>query len=249
MSLTFTELAAFIDHAVLSPTATLDDILSACRMGAQYQVAVVCVRSSDVPIAANVLQCTRTKTGTVIGFPHGTTSTAGKVTEAQQAIKDGARELDMVLNIGRLLSDDRTYVENDIRAVCEVAHAQRVLLKVIFETCYLSDDQKIIACELCTKAGVDYVKTSTGFGPRGATLSDIILMRNHISPGMGIKASGGLRTLDDVLAALACGATRIGTSSTEKILEEAKGREAKGQLREMSFQEAWADQKKPSSKR
>lgn len=230
MKLTTEKLARYIDHAVLTPTATVTDVENACRLCAGFGTASVCVRPSDVPVAAAILKQSQTKTSTVIGFPHGTTSTAAKLAESAQAIRDGAQELDMVLNIGRLLSGDLAYVEQDITEICRLAHSQDVLLKVIFETCYLSDEQKIAACDICTRVGVDYVKTSTGFGSNGATVPDIRLMRANTPPAIGVKASGGIRDLDAMLAVIACGATRVGASATEKILTEARTREQENRL-------------------
>ena len=228
--LTTAALACMIDHAILAPTATIREVEQACCLSVQHQVASVCVRPSDLPVAAAILSGSKTRISTVIGFPHGTTSTAGKKAEASQAIRDGAQELDMVLNIGRLRSGDRATVEEDIVTVCRLAHEQGVLIKIIFETCYLTDEQKVMACDICTRSGVDFVKTSTGFGTGGATVADVCLLREHTASGIGVKASGGIRDLDAMLAVIACGATRIGTSSTEKILSAARLREASGVL-------------------
>jgi len=223
-------IARTIDHAVLKPDATLDDVRKACGMARRLGIVTVCVRPSDIPVAAEALAGSDTWVSTVIGFPHGTTSTAAKVAETRQAFDDGAKEVDMVLNIGRLLSGDDAYVERDIRAVAEEAHAHGGLLKVIFETFYLDDARKKTACVLSTRAGADFVKTSTGFAGGGATVPDLDLMRRESGPALGVKASGGVRDLDAALAAISVGATRIGTSSTEGILKEAAEREAAGTL-------------------
>jgi deoxyribose-phosphate aldolase len=229
-TITARDIARTIDHAVLKPDATLDDVRSACKMARRLGILSVCVRPSDVPVAVEALSGSETIVGTVLGFPHGTTSTAAKVAEARQAFADGAREVDMVLNIGRLLSGDLAYVEHDIRAVAEEAYRHGGLLKVIFETFYLDDERKKAACAICTRSGVDFVKTSTGFAGGGATIPDLDLMRRESGPEVALKASGGVRDLDAVLAAISVGATRIGTSSTEAILREAAEREAAGTL-------------------
>jgi deoxyribose-phosphate aldolase len=229
---TFTsrDIARTIDHAVLKPDATLSDVRKACAMARRLEIMSVCVRPSDVPVAFEALVGSGTLVSTVIGFPHGTTSTAAKVAETRQAFADGALEVDMVLNIGRLLSRDDAYVEGDIRAVAEEAHRCGGILKVIFETSYLDDERKTTACRLSTRAGADFVKTSTGFAGGGATIPDLVLMRRESGPALGVKASGGVRDLAAVLAAISVGATRIGTSSTEGILKEAVELEATGAL-------------------
>lgn len=229
-TITPSDIARTIDHAVLKPDATLSDVRKACAMARRLEIMSVCVRPSDVPVAAEALAGSRTLVSTVIGFPHGTTSTAAKTAETRQAFVDGAREVDMVLNIGRLLSRDDAYVEADIRAVADEAHRGGGILKVIFETSYLDDERKTTACKLATRAGADFVKTSTGFAGGGATIPDLVLMRRESGPALGVKASGGVRDLSAALAAMSVGATRIGTSSTEGILKEAAEREAAGTL-------------------
>ncbi len=237
-SLTTRKIARMIDHAVLKPNSTLAEVEAACRLCARYEVGSICVRPSDVPAAASLLYGTTTAIGTVIGFPHGTTSTAGKTAEAEQAFRDGCAEVDMVLNIGRLLSDNLAFVEADIQAVLDVTRKHNRLLKVIFETCYLSDAQKIAACGICSRLGVDFVKTSTGFGSGGATFADVHLMRSHCPDTIQVKASGGIRDLDAALAFIACGATRLGTSATERIILTALTRESEGVLKPLSLQDA-----------
>lgn len=236
--ITALQIAGMIDHAILTPNSTLTEVAAACEICARYQTASICVRPSDVPVAYAELSGCKVRIGTVLGFPHGTTSTAAKVAEAEQAWQDGCQEIDMVLNVGRLLSGDLLYVESDIAAVCAVARQRGMLIKVIFETFYLDQTQKIQACEICSRVGVDFVKTSTGFAGGGATVDDIHLMRTHCPPAIAVKASGGIRDLDAALAVIACGARRIGTSSTEKIILEARQREAAGQLRPMSLADA-----------
>jgi deoxyribose-phosphate aldolase len=212
------QLAGMIDHAVLSPTATRDDVARGCEVAVRWSVASVCVRPCDVAPAAKLLNGTGVATGTVIGFPLGTTTTAAKIAETKEAMADGADELDMVLNIGRLAEDDMATVIDDIAAVVSVATGRCV--KVILECAYLSDEQIVIACQAVQSAGAHFVKTSTGFGPHGATVEHVKLMRQTVGPVMGVKASGGIKTLDDALVMVKAGANRIGTSSTEKILAE-----------------------------
>ncbi len=237
-TITARQIAGMIDHAILTPNSTLADVAAACEICAQYETASICVRPSDVAFADAQLTGCSVRVGTVLGFPHGTTTTISKVAEAEQANLDGAQEVDMVLNIGRLLSGDLNTVEQDIAAVAAVARRTGLLIKVIFETFYLDDAQKIAACGICAHVGVDFVKTSTGFAGGGATVEDIYLMRSNTPAKIGVKASGGIRDLDAALAVIACGATRIGTSSTEKIVLEARAREAAGTLRPMSLADA-----------
>ena len=215
-------LAKLIDHAVLSPTATVENVEQPCRIGKQYSVTSVGVRPSDVTTAYNLLKSTRTCVSTVIGFPHGTTITKAKMAEAEQAMMDGARELDMVINIGRMLSNDTQYVQHEIQQIAQMVHQEKCLLKVILEMCYLSADLKQTACSIAVSAGADFLKTSTGFASSGATPEDVRLMR-EIAPGrVGIKASGGIRDLAQMITLVTSGANRIGTSSTAKIMMEVK---------------------------
>ena len=212
------QLAGMIDHAVLSPTATAADVAAGCEVAVRWSVACVCVRPCDVDVAAKLLAGTGVATGTVVGFPLGTTSTEAKIAEAKQALADGADELDMVLNIGRLVDDQMGAVIDDIAAV--VAATTGRCVKVILECAYLNDEQIVIACQAAQDAGAHFVKTSTGFGPHGATVEHVKLMRQTVGPIMGVKASGGIKTLDDALVMVKAGANRVGTSSTEKILRE-----------------------------
>jgi deoxyribose-phosphate aldolase len=197
------------------------------------KAASCCVRPSDVPLAAELLAGTGVLVCTVIGFPHGSAATSVKVAEAERALADGAVELDMVLNIGRLRSGEGEddYVRDDVRAVVDVAHAKGAIVKVILENAYLTDAEKVRACRLCEAAGADFVKTSTGFAPTGSTSADLRLMRATCGPGVRVKAAGGIRTLGDaLLEALACGATRIGATATEAILAEVRARAVDGGL-------------------
>ncbi|MGI5839350.1 MAG: deoxyribose-phosphate aldolase [bacterium] len=214
-------LAKTIDHAILKPEQTAADLVRECAVAREYGVFSVCVKPSDVARAAELLQDSEVKVSTVIGFPHGGTTSAVKVSEAREAIENGAAELDMVINIGRLRSGDYDYVEAEIRGVVEAAHPKGVLVKVIIETALLDDGAKTTACRLAEKAGADFVKTSTGFGGGGATLADIELMRKTVGPQMQIKASG-IRTAEFAAALLDAGCARLGVSGTNALLESIK---------------------------
>jgi len=224
--LTERDIAKTIDHSLLRPE--LDDafVRDGCKLAARYDVASVCVRPDDVTRARVILEGTDVAVGTTIGFPHGNHTTAVKVFEARQALEDGATELDMVLKIGALRSRRDADVEDDIRAVVEVAHAAGAIVKVIFENAYLTDDEKIRACHLTEAAGGDFVKTSTGFAPSGATHDDLRLMRANTSPHVRVKAAGGVRTLDALLEVMALGVTRIGATATESIIQDFRARKA-----------------------
>lgn len=224
------EIAKMIDHSLLKPEMDVEAVRSGCEVAKKYDVASVCVKPCDLPVAASVLRGTTVLLSTVIGFPHGSNRTDVKVFEAERAIDDGAAELDMVLNIGRLVSGDYAYVEADIRAVVDAAHGRGVAVKVIFENAYLNDDQKKKACELCERAGADFVKTSSGYAPSGATIADLRLMRASCSNKVRVKAAGGVRTLDAMLACRAVGCTRCGATATVAIMEEAYNREKAGSL-------------------
>jgi deoxyribose-phosphate aldolase len=214
-------LAAYIDHTILRADATAADVRKICAEARRYCFASVCVNSSWVPLVAAELAGSGVKVCTVVGFPLGAASTSAKVAEAEVAIKVGAHEVDMVISVGALKGGDHEYVKNDIQAVASVCHRGGAILKVILETALLDDAQKAVACSLCKLAGADFVKTSTGFGPGGATAHDIALMRSIVGPEMGVKASGGIRTLEDVRTMIAAGATRIGASASVKIIEAA----------------------------
>ncbi len=225
-SLTYLDVAKVIDHSLLRPE--LDDafVTAGCELAAAYDVASVCCRPADVTLAAGILRGTDVKVGTTIGFPHGNHVTAIKVAEAHQALADGAAELDMVLRIGALRSGRDAEVGADIAAVVEVAHAAGAIVKVIFENAYLTDDEKIRACHLTEAAGGDFVKTSTGFAPSGATLDDLRLMRANTSPHIQVKAAGGVRTLDALLEVMAVGVTRCGATATAAMLDDFRARKA-----------------------
>ena len=232
-SLSAQDIADLIDHALLKPELTPDHVRDSVVDLAGQRIWSVCVRPGDVRLAreaVDTVEGSPTRVCTVIGFPHGTTSTAAKVAESRQALADGATELDMVLNIGALIGGHEEQVQDDIAAVVDVGHEAGALVKVIFETSLLEDEHKESACRLSEAAGADYVKTSTGFAGGGATLPDVRLMREHCSGAVRIKASGGVRDVDTALAMLAEGVTRLGTSSTDALLREAHEREEAGTL-------------------
>ena len=212
-------IAALIDHTILRPEATRADIVKVCREARQYNFASVCVNPYWVPLVHAELEGSPVKVCSVIGFPLGATSTEAKAAEAAAALRAGALELDMVINIGALRSGDHQAAKLDIQQVVHVAHEAGAIVKVILETALLDDNQKAVACTLAKLAGADFVKTSTGFGPAGATARDVELMRRVVGPEMGVKASGGIRTLADLEAMTSAGATRIGASASIKIVE------------------------------
>ncbi len=219
-TITYEQLAKTIDHSLLRPELTQEDVISGCALARKYHTASVCVKPCHVQLAVAQLQGSDVKVGTVIGFPHGAHVTRIKIAEAQQAMDDGAVELDMVLNIGELRSGNAAYVQADIQAVCAAAHARGAKVKVIFENAYLTDEQKVLACRLSEAAGADWVKTSTGFASSGATLEDLRLMRANVGPQVQVKAAGGVRTLDALLAVIDAGCTRSGATATAAILDE-----------------------------
>ena len=221
-TITYEQLAKVIDHSLLRPELREADVIAGCELAARYHVATVCVKPCDVQLAKELLKGSDVLVSTVIGFPHGSNLTSIKVAEAQQAMDDGAVELDMVLNIGRLRSGKYEYVRDDIKAVCDAAHARDVKVKVIFENAYLTDEEKTIACKLSEAAGADWVKTSTGFAPGGATLQDLRLMRANVSEKVQIKSAGGVRTLAALLDVIDAGVTRSGATATATILDDFK---------------------------
>lgn len=221
---TYLDIAKMIDHSLLQPTLTDDDLDRGCRLAREYDVASVCIKPYAVRRAAELLAGSTVAVGTTIGFPHGGHVPAIKVAESRQAMADGARELDMVVNIGKVLSGDWRYVADDVRAVVEAARRDGALVKVIFENCFLNDAQKERLCEICGEAGADFVKTSTGYGDAGATDDDLRLMRRRSPPKVQVKAAGGVRTLDRLLAVRALGVTRVGATATRTILDECKAR-------------------------
>jgi deoxyribose-phosphate aldolase len=216
------DIARLIDHTMLRPDATHADIVRLCTEARQYGFATVCLNPYWVSLAASELAGETVKVCTVAGFPLGATSTEAKVAEAAAAVRAGAREVDMVMNIGALRSGDFDAVKLDIQAVARVCHDAGAILKVILETALLDQAQKTTACSLAQAAGADFVKTSTGFGPAGAKAEDVALMRRTVGPRMGVKAAGGIRTLEDFRAMVAAGANRIGASASVKIMEAAR---------------------------
>jgi deoxyribose-phosphate aldolase len=218
------QLAKTIDHSLLRPELEDDFVADGCRIAAEYDVASVCVRPTDVQRAAGLLAGTDVAVGTVVGFPHGSSTTATKVFEAREALAAGASEIDMVIDIGALKSGRDEDVRADIGAVVEVGHAAGAIVKVILENAYLTDDEKVRGCRLAESADADFVKTSTGFASSGATHADLALMRRTVSDRVQVKAAGGVRTLDDLLAVMALGVTRIGATQTKPILDEYRSR-------------------------
>jgi deoxyribose-phosphate aldolase len=224
MDYTYEDIAKMIDHSLLNPTLTDRDLEEGCRLALRYDVASVCIMPYYLGRCAELLKGSTVKASTTIGFPHGGHTTAIKVAEARQALADGGQELDMVVNISKVLSGDWDYVRADIAAVLDVTHEQGQKVKVIFENCYLNDDQKIRLCEICGQLGADWVKTSTGYGTGGATIEDLKLMRRHSPQSVQVKAAGGVRDLDKLLEVRALGVTRVGASRTAEILDECQRR-------------------------
>ena len=222
MSYSALSIAKLMDHTLLKAEATRSDIVQLCREARENIFASVCVNGYWVPLAASELAGSEVKVCTVVGFPLGATSTEAKVAETEGALRAGAQEIDMVQNIGALRGGDDRAVEEEIALVAAVCHRSGAIVKVILETSLLSDEQKVEACLLAKDAGADFVKTSTGFSTSGATVQDVALMRRAVGPEMGVKASGGIRSLDNVLKMLDAGATRIGASAGVKIVQEAR---------------------------
>jgi deoxyribose-phosphate aldolase len=224
-TLSYEHVAKTIDHSLLRPELTDAELTAGCELAQAYHVASVCIKPSSIPLAARLLQGSDVLVGTVVGFPHGSSTTRVKVYEARQALEEGAAELDMVLNIGWLRSGEDQRVEDDIRAVVSAA-AGTALVKVILENAYLTDEEKRRGCRIVEAAGADFVKTSTGFAATGATLDDLRLMRASVSPHVQVKAAGGVRTLDALLDVLNTGTTRVGATATATILEDFRARKA-----------------------
>lgn len=216
-------LARVLDHTLLKPSATSSQIIELCEQAARYRFACAMVNPYWTPLAHSVLEGTGVPVGTVIGFPLGASLTRGKLEEAEAVLRLGARELDMVLNIGALKSGDNAAVQQDVRALVQVGHDAGAVVKVILETCLLTLEEKLRASELCVAAGVDFLKTSTGFSTAGATADDVSLLRGVAGGRCGVKASGGVRSLEDVRAMLEAGANRIGTSSSVAIVRSYGG--------------------------
>lgn len=213
-----TKLASMIDHTVLKPEATRGEVEKLCREAVEYGFASVCINPYYVKMAAGLVSGSSVKVCTVIGFPLGANTTEVKTFEAVKAVEEGATEVDMVINVGALKDKDYEVVYNDIKSIVDSVKG-KAIVKVILETCLLTDEEKIKACELCKEAGADFVKTSTGFSKGGATTQDIELMRKAVGPDMGVKASGGVRTYEDAAAMVEAGASRIGASASIKIVQ------------------------------
>jgi deoxyribose-phosphate aldolase len=224
-TITLAELAKVIDHSLLKPELTEAEVIAGCELARRYHVASVCVKPCDVALAVKLLAGADVAVGTVVGFPHGNSTTAVKVAEARQALADGAVELDMVINIGALRSGKTDYVRDEIKAIVAVAHG-RALVKAILENAYLTPDERVIGCQLAEGAGADFVKTSTGFAPTGATVADIKLMRATVGPQVQVKAAHGIRTLDALLEIIDAGATRVGATATATMLDDFQRRKA-----------------------
>ncbi|QDT34371.1 deoxyribose-phosphate aldolase [Thalassoglobus polymorphus] len=224
MDATYSDLSKMIDHSLLSPTLSAADLESGIELALAYDVASVCIMPFALKQCAEKLKGSTVKASTTIGFPHGGHTSTIKHAEAKQAIADGCEELDMVVNISKVLSGDWNYVREEVRSVVEVTHGAGQKLKVIFENCYLNDDQKIRLCEICSELNVDWVKTSTGYGTGGATHEDLILMRKHAAEHVQVKAAGGVRDFDGLLAVKALGVSRCGASRTKDILDECRNR-------------------------
>jgi len=220
----FRDIARMFDHSLLQQVLTDAEMEAGCRVAREYGVASVCIKPYGVKMAVQALTGSGIAVGTVIGFPHGGHLTAVKVFEAERAMDDGATELDMVVNIGKVLSKDWNYVTADIGGVVAVAHMRKALVKVIFENCFLKDEHKERLCQICGKVGADFVKTSTGYGDSGAMDDDLRLMRRCAPPHVQVKAAGGVRNYDRVLAVRALGVTRVGATATKAILDECKAR-------------------------
>lgn len=211
--------AALIDHTILRPEASAEDVRRVCAEALQYGFASVCVNPARVALVASELRGSKVKTCSVAGFPLGATSTEAKMCEAELAIRAGAQEVDMVINVGALKDRDYQVVMSDVQDVAQVCHAGHALLKVIIEACLLDDSEKVIACAIAKLAGADFVKTSTGFSKSGATAADVALMRRVVGPELGVKAAGGIRTLEDLRTMVEAGASRVGASASVKIVE------------------------------
>ncbi len=224
MNYTYEDIAKMIDHSLLNPTLSASDLEQGIQLALAYDVASVCILPYYLKRCGERLRGSTVKASTTIGFPHGGHTTAVKLAEARQALADGGEELDMVVNISKVLSGDWSYVRDDIRAVIDTAHEAGEKVKVIFENCYLNDAQKIRLCEISGELGVDWVKTSTGYGTGGATLEDLQLMRKHSPPRVQVKAAGGVRDLDMLLHVREIGVTRVGASRTAPMLDECRRR-------------------------
>lgn len=224
MNYTYLDIAKLIDHSLLNPSLSVEQLEAGCRLALEYDTASVCILPYYLKRCAEILCDSNVRASTTIGFPHGCHTTAVKLAEAKQALSDGGEELDMVVNISAVLSENWRYVREDIRAVTDAVHQAGQKIKIIFENCYLNDEQKIALCEICGELRCDWVKTSTGYGTGGATIEDLILMRKNSPDYVQVKAAGGVRDLDTLLQMRTLGVTRCGATRTRDILEECKRR-------------------------
>jgi deoxyribose-phosphate aldolase len=222
MSYSYQDIAKMIDHSLLHPTMTDQELEDGCQIALDYDVASVCIKPYYLKRCSELLKGSTVMASATIGFPHGGHTTAIKVAEAHQALRDGGQELDMVVNIGKVLSEEWDYVRQDIKAVLRVTHGGGAILKVIFENCYLQDAHKVRLCEICGAIGVDFIKTSTGYGTGGATLDDLRLMRKNSPPHVRVKAAGGVRTFEALLEVREIGVSRVGASRTIEMLDGCK---------------------------
>src|SRR5215469_9182480 len=224
MNYSYPDIAGMIDHSLLNPALTTAELEAGCRLALEYEVASVCLQPYYLARCAQLVQGSGVRPSTTIGFPHGGQATSTKLAEVEQALRDGGAELDMVINIGKARSGDWEYLRHEIEALTSATHAGGAKIKVIFENAYLDDATKIRLCEICGEIGVDWVKTSTGYAPTGATLADLRLMRRHSPPSVQVKAAGGIRSLDALLEVRALGVTRVGATRTAEILDEGRRR-------------------------
>lgn len=222
MTYSYTELSKMIDHSLLNPTLTVEQLEEGCQLALAYDVASVCIMPYYMKRCTELLAGSTVMPSTTIGFPHGGHTTRIKCIEAEQAVADGCQELDMVVNISKVLSGDWAYVQAEIREILAIAHQAKRKLKVIFENCYLNQQQKIRLCEICSALGADWVKTSTGYGTGGATIEDLKLMLQHVTPGIQVKAAGGVRDYATLVQVKQLGVTRVGASRTAEMLGEAR---------------------------
>ncbi len=221
---TYEDLAGMIDHSLLRPELTASQVIEGLELAKRYRVASATVRPCDIEVAVRTLEGSGVKPGSVAGFPHGSQSTAVKLYETRDLLRRGAKEIDAVIAISRLLSREFQYVQTELDQLAESCHKEGAILKVIFENAYLTEELKIVACRCCARAGADFVKTSTGFAPSGCAIEDLQLMRRYTPPEIGVKAAGGVRTLDRLLEVRAAGATRAGLTATAAVLDEWKSR-------------------------
>jgi deoxyribose-phosphate aldolase len=224
MTYTYADISKMIDHSLLNPTLTVPELEAGCQLAMEYDVASVCILPYYQKRCAEILKGSGVKASTTIGFPHGGHTTAIKLAEARQALADGCEELDMVVNISQVLSGNWDYVRQEIKGVVDLAHNAGQKVKVIFENAYLKDEHKIHLCQICGEVNADWVKTSTGYAPNGATMNDLKLMRKHAPPHVQVKAAGGIRDLDTLLAVREIGVSRCGASRTKEMLDETKRR-------------------------